>query len=511
MANSGVGPSSIGNTGSRKADSGARPSSIGNAGSGKADNGAAHPGSGNAASSGPAACSGSAVSGNADSEKAGNSGRVASSGNAGCGNAGSSGHAASSGNAVSGNTHSRQAGSSRPVGGAGSDHSTDRPMGSDEQASPGGDEQTSLGSVEQESWAVRNRNPGRCRTGILGGEEQESRALSNRNPGCAKPSLPEAKSNPSKRHRDRLNTELERLASLLPFPQDVISKLDKLSVLRLSVSYLRAKSFFSASINSNSCKRPAGNGLHDVNKLPCDELLEGELLLQVLNGFVLVVTADGLVFYVSSTLQDYLGFNQSDVIHQSVYELIHTEDRAEFQRQLHWALNPGPPPDSGQIVPAADNGLSLPVTYYNPEKLPPENSAFLERNFVCRLRCLLDNSSGFLSVFNSFHALSERTDVPVAPTPHVPSTPVTENPGPDELPAAFITDPRPPVPPSLVTADPVSPQPSDEFTNTTVPEPGSPVPARDNIELPVDQAEDGYFCRTQECHICIYHKKWQDC
>ncbi|KAK1173158.1 aryl hydrocarbon receptor 1a [Acipenser oxyrinchus oxyrinchus] len=213
-----------------------------------------------------------------------------------------------------------------------------------------------------------------------------------------KPSLPEAKSNPSKRHRDRLNTELERLASLLPFPQDVISKLDKLSVLRLSVSYLRAKSFFSASVNSNRFKRPAGNGLHDINKLPCDELLEGELLLQVLNGFVLVVSADGSVFYVSPTLQDYLGFNQSDVIHQSVYELIHTEDRAEFQRQLHWALNPGPPPDSGQIVPAADNGLSLPVTYYSPEKLPPENSTFLERNFVCRLRCLLDNSSGFLAL-----------------------------------------------------------------------------------------------------------------
>ena len=69
------------------------------------------------------------------------------------------------------------------------------------------------------------------------------------------------------------------------------------------------------------------------------------------------------------------------MVHQSVYELVHSEDREELQRQLTW---------NSQLPP--DSGLSL------ADALRPDNSLILERSFTVRFRCLLDNTSGFLVI-----------------------------------------------------------------------------------------------------------------
>ncbi|KAK6315552.1 hypothetical protein J4Q44_G00130760 [Coregonus suidteri] len=121
--------------------------------------------------------------------------------------------------------------------------------------------------------------------------------------------------------------------------------------------------------------------------------------IAALNGFVLVVTTNGSIFYASPTIQDYLGFHQSDVVHQSVYDLIHMNDRAMFRCQLHFALNPNQnDSEAGPDAMQSSNRPHSESMSYLPQHIPPENSSFLERSFCCRFRCLLDNTSGILAL-----------------------------------------------------------------------------------------------------------------
>ena len=94
------------------------------------------------------------------------------------------------------------------------------------------------------------------------------------------------------------------------------------------------------------------------------QALNGETFMQAINGFLMILDCNGELFFATHSIESCLGFHQvtdwgegrgrqtetgytvcstnslnfqSDVIHHSVYELVHSEDREELQKQLLWS------------------------------------------------------------------------------------------------------------------------------------------------------------------------------
>ncbi|XP_003373253.1 putative aryl hydrocarbon receptor [Trichinella spiralis] len=182
-------------------------------------------------------------------------------------------------------------------------------------------------------------------------------------------------SNPSKRHRERLNSELEALAFLLPFENTIISRLDKLSILRLAVCFLQAKNVFQNILKQHlQCLY-----FHDYPFLSNSKFETENVLMTALSGFLLMLNQNGDVLYVSENVSTYLGFHQCDVLHQSVFDVVHSEDIEQIRLVLQGVSNSGNQGDFFSSPASAIDGC-----------------VSVHRQAAIRFRCFMDNTCGFL-------------------------------------------------------------------------------------------------------------------
>ncbi|XP_052275193.1 hypoxia-inducible factor 1-alpha-like isoform X2 [Dreissena polymorpha] len=111
------------------------------------------------------------------------------------------------------------------------------------------------------------------------------------------------------------------LASHLPLPMSTIDALDKASIMRLLLSDLKIRTVMN--------KRPKYEVPDDELELKLDSLYP-----KALDGFLLILSKDGDLIYVSEGIAHILGLQQIELIGQSIYDYAHACDHEEIQEVL---------------------------------------------------------------------------------------------------------------------------------------------------------------------------------
>ncbi|KAL0902560.1 hypothetical protein ABMA27_000400 [Loxostege sticticalis] len=140
-----------------------------------------------------------------------------------------------------------------------------------------------------------------------------------------------------KKRRDQFNMLVNELSSMVSTNN---RKMDKSTVLKSTISFLK-----------NHNEITVRSRAHDVQEDWKPSFLSNEeftyLILEALEGFMMVFSATGQIYYVSESITSLLGHNPADIVNKSIFDLSFEDDRPRLYSLLQ---NPGSAVDPMQPV-----------------------------------------------------------------------------------------------------------------------------------------------------------------
>ncbi|XP_031435595.1 neuronal PAS domain-containing protein 3 isoform X2 [Clupea harengus] len=207
--------------------------------------------------------------------------------------------------------------------------------------------------------------------------------------------------------RGKENFEFYELAKMLPLPGAITSQLDKASIIRLTISYLKMRDFanggdppWNLRIEGpppNTSVKAIGTQRRRGHTVVASEIFEphlGSHILQSLDGFVFALNKEGRFLYISETVSIYLGLSQVELTGSSVFDYVHPGDHAEMADQLGMKLPPGrgllsqgTAEDGASSASSSSQSETPEPESTSPSLLAPDNT--LERSFFIRMKSTL--------------------------------------------------------------------------------------------------------------------------
>uniref|UniRef100_A0A8C3AI44 Uncharacterized protein n=1 Tax=Cyclopterus lumpus TaxID=8103 RepID=A0A8C3AI44_CYCLU len=125
------------------------------------------------------------------------------------------------------------------------------------------------------------------------------------------------------RRRRQVESEVfEDLSRLLPLQPSVQAHLDKPSVIRFTLSYIRMHTLLKEEEEEE-----------ETEEVEASE--ETNLYLRILEGFLIVLSTEGDMIYLSDNVNKYMGLTQNELMGHNIFEFTHPCDHEEIRNNLH--------------------------------------------------------------------------------------------------------------------------------------------------------------------------------